>query len=177
MHRGAFCQFPFRWIYYCHSSKLTRKKNWQNAPLCSVLYVVLYERESRYMSDIKDNYSFSRMLKELKAPQNNSNAWCSQSDRLQMAEDTLRQVFHNLCIEMWYPDSWISRHFWLAKYPDTKKVEYPIIQLSKELRYPSIRILNHLRYPTIHVSIDTWIHGYIQLSIYPCIQVSMDTNG
>ena len=74
-----------------------------------------------------------------------------------------------------YPDTWISRHFWLAKYPDTKKVEYPIIQLSKELRYPSIRILNHLRYPTIHVSIDTWIHGYIQLSIYPCIQVSMDT--
>ena len=60
--------------------------------------MVLYERESRYMSDIKDNYSFSRMLKELKAPQNNSNAWCSQSDRLQMAEDTLRQVFHNLCM-------------------------------------------------------------------------------
>ena len=40
----------------------------------------------------KDNYSFSRMLKELKAPQNNSNAWCSQSDRLQMAEDTLSAV-------------------------------------------------------------------------------------
>ena len=32
------------------------------------------------------------MLKELKAPQNNSNAWCSQSDRLQMAEDTLSAV-------------------------------------------------------------------------------------
>ena len=29
VHRGAFCQLPFRWIYYCH--------NWQNAPLCSVL--------------------------------------------------------------------------------------------------------------------------------------------
>ena len=23
MHRGAFCQFTFRWIYYCHSSKST----------------------------------------------------------------------------------------------------------------------------------------------------------
>ena len=23
LHRGAFCQFPFRWIYYCHSSKST----------------------------------------------------------------------------------------------------------------------------------------------------------
>ena len=26
VHRGAFCQFPFRWIYYCHSSKFTRKE-------------------------------------------------------------------------------------------------------------------------------------------------------
>ena len=27
LHRGAFCQSPFRWIYYCHSSKLTGKEN------------------------------------------------------------------------------------------------------------------------------------------------------
>ena len=33
-----------------------------------------------------------RMLKELKAPQKDSHAWCSQSDRLQMAEDTLAAV-------------------------------------------------------------------------------------
>ena len=26
VHRGAFCQFPFRWIYYCHSSKSTGKE-------------------------------------------------------------------------------------------------------------------------------------------------------
>ena len=32
------------------------------------------------------------MLKELKAPQSNSQAWCSQSDSLQMAEDTLSAV-------------------------------------------------------------------------------------
>ena len=25
-HRGAFCQFPFRWIYYCHSSKSNGKE-------------------------------------------------------------------------------------------------------------------------------------------------------
>ena len=63
-----------------------------------------------------------------------------------------------------------------------KKLKYPIIQvciqLSKRVeisKYPCIRILNNLRYPTIHVSIDTCIHGYIQLSIYPCKQVSMDT--
>ena len=32
------------------------------------------------------------MLKELKSPQKDSSAWCSQSDRLQMAEDTLSAV-------------------------------------------------------------------------------------
>ena len=26
VHRGAFCQSLFRWIYYCHSSKSTGKK-------------------------------------------------------------------------------------------------------------------------------------------------------
>ena len=32
LHKGAFCQFPFRWIYYCHRSKSTGKetgKMWQ----------------------------------------------------------------------------------------------------------------------------------------------------
>ena len=37
-------------------------------------------------------YLHFRMLKELKAPHNDSKAWCSQSDRLQMAEDTLSAV-------------------------------------------------------------------------------------
>ena len=32
------------------------------------------------------------MLKELKSPQKDSDAWCSNSDRLQMAEDTLAAV-------------------------------------------------------------------------------------
>ena len=26
LHRGAFYKFPFRWIYYCHSSKSTGKE-------------------------------------------------------------------------------------------------------------------------------------------------------
>ena len=30
VHTGAFFQFLFRWIHYCH-----RKKDWQNALLCS----------------------------------------------------------------------------------------------------------------------------------------------
>ena len=33
MHRGAVCQFPFRWIYYYGSNK--RKGTWQNASLCT----------------------------------------------------------------------------------------------------------------------------------------------
>ena len=32
------------------------------------------------------------MLKELKAPQKDSHAWCNQSDHLQMAEDILSAV-------------------------------------------------------------------------------------
>ena len=26
IHRGAFCQFPSRWIYYCHCSQSTGKE-------------------------------------------------------------------------------------------------------------------------------------------------------
>ena len=26
VHRGAFCQYTFRWIHYCHSSKSTGKE-------------------------------------------------------------------------------------------------------------------------------------------------------
>ena len=33
LHRDAFCQFPFRWIYYYGSNK--RKGTWQNASLCT----------------------------------------------------------------------------------------------------------------------------------------------
>ena len=35
VHRGAFCQFPFRWIYYCHSSKSTGKETGKKH-LCAV---------------------------------------------------------------------------------------------------------------------------------------------
>ena len=35
VHRGAFCQFPFRWIYYCHSSKSTGKET-DKMHLCGV---------------------------------------------------------------------------------------------------------------------------------------------
>jgi hypothetical protein len=34
LHRYAFCQFPFRWIYYCHSSKSTGKET-EKTYLCA----------------------------------------------------------------------------------------------------------------------------------------------
>ena len=36
LHRGAFCQFPFRWVYYCHSSKSTGKETGKTH-LCALL--------------------------------------------------------------------------------------------------------------------------------------------
>jgi hypothetical protein len=35
VQRDAFCQFPFRWIYYCHSSKSTGKETGK-MHLCAV---------------------------------------------------------------------------------------------------------------------------------------------
>ena len=35
LRRGAFCQFPFRWVYYCHSSKFTGKETGKTH-LCAV---------------------------------------------------------------------------------------------------------------------------------------------
>ena len=35
VHRGAFCQFLFRWIYYCHSSKSSGKETGKTH-LCAV---------------------------------------------------------------------------------------------------------------------------------------------
>ena len=36
MHRGAFCQFPFRWIYYYDSNKSTGKETGKTH-LCAVI--------------------------------------------------------------------------------------------------------------------------------------------
>ena len=36
LHRGAICQFIFRWIYYCHSTKSTGKKTGKTH-LCAML--------------------------------------------------------------------------------------------------------------------------------------------
>ena len=36
VHRGAFFQFPFRWIYYCHSRKFAGEEN-EKTHRCAVL--------------------------------------------------------------------------------------------------------------------------------------------
>ena len=44
--RGAFCQFPFRWIYYCHSSKSTGKKTGKTNLCALVVYSNMCNRIS-----------------------------------------------------------------------------------------------------------------------------------
>ena len=54
MHRGAFCQFPFRWIYYCHSSKFTRKetgKMYRSSNFVYVLHVEIWGKNQRQQKD------------------------------------------------------------------------------------------------------------------------------
>ena len=41
MHRGAFCQFLFRWIYYCHISKSTGKETGKTH-FCALYRVLSY---------------------------------------------------------------------------------------------------------------------------------------
>ena len=41
VHRGAICQFLFRWIYNCFSSKSTGKKNGKTHH-CAVYYIVVW---------------------------------------------------------------------------------------------------------------------------------------
>ena len=40
LQRGAFCQFPFRWIYYCLSSKSTGKET-DKTHICSLVGTIL----------------------------------------------------------------------------------------------------------------------------------------
>ena len=44
------------------------------------------------LQNFYSTYFLFRMLKDLKSPQRDSNAWCTESDRLQLAEDTLAAV-------------------------------------------------------------------------------------
>ena len=41
VHRGVLCQFPFRWIYYCHSSESTGNESGKTH-LCVLEYVLIH---------------------------------------------------------------------------------------------------------------------------------------
>jgi hypothetical protein len=44
LHRGAFCQFPFRWIYYYASNKSTGKETGKTH-LCALLELKFLQKE------------------------------------------------------------------------------------------------------------------------------------
>ena len=48
VHRGAFCQFPFQWIYYCHGSKSTGKET-DKTHLCAVSYLFQHNAKHSYI--------------------------------------------------------------------------------------------------------------------------------
>ena len=47
MHRGAFCQFPFRWIYYYGSIKATGKETGKTY-LCAMGWIFFWLKEHSY---------------------------------------------------------------------------------------------------------------------------------
>ena len=58
VHRGAFCQFPFRWIYYCHSSKSTGKESGKTH-LCAV-HTKQVSHWPKHISELKQIPEWSR---------------------------------------------------------------------------------------------------------------------
>ena len=44
LHRGAFCQFPFQWIYHCHSSKSIGKETGKTH-LCALVEITAFRME------------------------------------------------------------------------------------------------------------------------------------
>ena len=63
-HRGAFCQFTFRWIYYCHSIKSTGKDTGK-MHLCALIEnnaTIKIFRHSRFKSSYSGKIYFSVVI-------------------------------------------------------------------------------------------------------------------
>ena len=71
MHRGAICQFPVRWIYYCHSSESTSEKT-NKTHLCSVHWsrYLIFEVQSLGTSCSLRFYSLLWNDQEIADPKN-----------------------------------------------------------------------------------------------------------
>ena len=50
VHRGAICQFLFRWIYYCHSSKSSGKKTGKTH-LCEMVFILCKKRKKSQQTE------------------------------------------------------------------------------------------------------------------------------
>ena len=61
-HRGAFCQFLFLWIYYCHSSKSTGKET------CKTHLCAFLRKKNKEQNEIKN----SKKLNLLQTPKQDS---------------------------------------------------------------------------------------------------------
>ena len=48
LHRGAFCQFLFRWIYYCHSNKSTGKVTGKTH-LCALCHLYIKRFKKKHL--------------------------------------------------------------------------------------------------------------------------------
>ena len=64
LHRGAFCQFPFRWIYYYGSNKTTGKETGKTH-LCALVSMKFHSKKSpspiQSISRL-DNHNFKHFL-------------------------------------------------------------------------------------------------------------------
>ena len=60
VHRDAFCQFPFRWIYYCHSSKSTGKETGKMY-FCGWLLYILWKGSLLYWNFILTDINLSHI--------------------------------------------------------------------------------------------------------------------
>ena len=58
-----------------------------------------------------------------------------------------------------YPDKWISRPFWLAKYPDAKKIEFDRCMILS--RYNLAKGLNIPYVPTLGAKLAKLLHNLV----------------
>ena len=61
MHRGAFCKFPFRWIYYCGSNKSTGKETGKTH-LCAPFWITQNLLWALYFQPSSEFVTFSLEL-------------------------------------------------------------------------------------------------------------------
>ena len=75
--RGAFCQFPFWWIYYCHSSESTGKETGKKH-LCALLYLLKYSTYTFQLKFENTLVSLDRLTYNKQIHVSNSMHWDCQ---------------------------------------------------------------------------------------------------